>query len=222
MMVTFFYLILIGYQNQAVAENQPNNDSGLVIWEEIAGLENLLRDTVNQSSQKFRVFTSDPVRGYYVDRMGVYLFVPVRYRSSQVGVPAEGAPIAPPSQEPSSLSDNDLARRVRQWREVLQKEAVNKDADFESVVTALKDQLPQIAEKLSHLPDEENLTLIIEEREPAWSMVGFRLGKEASRKLVTLRVLKKELSKVFSRQTTFSADWMSHVKRSNSKRPVIP
>lgn len=221
MMTSLLLALLCWYQAPPVVKNDTK--PGLDVWEEIAGLESLVRESVNGKSLQFTIFSSDPVRGYYVERMGVYLIVPVRYRYMRTKIKSEGAAIAPPSQEEKAgLDDQSLDRRVRQWREALQKEQLNKDADFETVISTMKELLPQIAGRLEHLPKDENLTLIIEEREPAWSHVGFRLEKDATRKLVTLRVAKRAVSDIHSRETTFPHDWMEQVKRTNAKRPILP
>jgi len=222
MMTPLLLAFIVWLQAPPLAEAEVENDSELLVWEEIAGLEAMVRESVNDKSLQFTIFSSDPVRGYYVDRIGVYLIVPVRYRYVRSQIRSEGASISPPNQGNLGLDEQGLDRRVRQWREALQKEAINKEADFEAVILTMKELLPQIADRLNHLPEDENLTLIIEEREPAWSHVGFRLDKKATRKLVTLRVAKQAVSEIHSRETTFPHEWMEQVKRTNSKRPILP
>lgn len=222
MIIILVHLLLIGYQSPQSAPNHAEEKSELAIWEEIATLERMVLSRVNAQSDQFNVYQSDPVRGYYVDRMGVYLIIPVRYRYQRNQSQAENGAFALPSQNSEGLNQKDLNQQIRQWREMLQKESVNKDAEFEKVIGGMREMLPEIAKQLKHLSPEENLTVVIEEREPAWSMAGFRLNEDDSRKLVTLRVVKEALAEVYSRETTFSTEWMGKVKRTNSKRPIIP
>lgn len=222
MMLSLIWAMNFWYQPPPVVPESPPEDSSLMIWEEIAGLENLIRDSVNKKSRQFTIFTSDPVRGYYVDRMGVYLLVPVRYQPALATQKVESSALIPHDGESVSLAESDLKRRLRRWNESLQKETMNKDAEFELVIGAMKSLLPDIANRLAHLPKNENLTIIIEEREPAWAQVGFRIGNHKTRKLVTLRVEKQALTDVYSSETTFSKEWLDKIKRTNASRPIIP
>ena len=193
-------------------------DRELTIWEEIAGVEVLVKKRINEQGTRFGVFTSDPVRGYYLDQNGVLMLIPVRYRSQAPQPVGDNATAIEGQAQTISLNRNEVNRRMRAWREKLQREDLLREADFEKIVTQLRDSIPEFIGRLTQLSSEEKLILVIEEREPAWYFAGLSVRHDSSRKLVTLSVNKSDVANVSSKETEFPGDWINKVKRINNQR----
>ncbi|MBO1320796.1 hypothetical protein [Acanthopleuribacter pedis] len=195
--------------------------SHLTIWEQIAEVEGFIKAEVNKQNRAFGVFSSDPVRGYYLDEQGVMLFVPVRYkkRSKPTTVREQTVPVAARTQS-ITANREELNRRKRQWRETLQQDELEKEAAFEELVTFIRNNIPKIGQRLPALKDSEQLTVIVEEREPAWYFAGLHYRPQASRKLVTLRVTKSDLDSIKEHETDFPGAWIQKIKRTNNHRDM--
>lgn len=197
-------------------------DSKLLIWQEIATVEQTLRTQVNQENQLFVVSSSDPVRGFFVERVGVVLLIPIRYRQPLLAKKSESPQIVPASAEkvPVTMQRLELKKRLEQWRSELDRREVLKDSAFNRLVTNLKSSVPGILKTLSHLAPGANLTLIIEEREPAWYHAGLSLAQNPTRKVVTLTVEPEAIEKITANETVFSRDWLYSIKQTTTRRSL--
>ncbi len=200
------------------AAEVPNT---LTIWEQIAGAEVFIKGEVNKQDNAFAVFSSDPVRGYYIEEQGVLLFVPVRYKSQARSTTSGEQNLTVATRvQPITVNREELTRQKRLWREKLRQEDLLKEAAFEELVTFLRNSIPKIGGHLSALPNSERLTLIIEEREPAWYFAGLQYRRQGSRKLVTLSVTKSDLDEISQHETEFPGAWIEKIQRTNNHRDM--
>ncbi len=190
------------------------------VWEEIAQLESALQRSVLDSGSGFAVSRNDPVNGYYIDHVGVVMLIPLRYSASSSTSRQQEARNRLNDRDTKPMLDRvEVQKRYQSWVNELNRSASLKDANFEKVVNALRDMIPAIIGGLAHLPQEESLVLVIEERAPAWFYAGFR--KEATRKIVTLTVDKDLISIIHAKKTVMEEDWLRRVKRTTTTRKVI-
>ncbi len=192
------------------------------LWTDIAVVENQIRRVVLDQTNRFMVTNGDPVRGYYLDRVGVVFLTPVRHVPRLTLEPERREKsIFPVENQKPDLEKRVVERKIKAWKDQLQKAALQREANFEQVVAALQRAIPAILENLSHLPEGERLMLIIEEREPAWHYPGLRLRDKETRKVVTLTVDQTLIAKLKKVQTTPTADWQSGVKRTTAARNLV-
>jgi len=193
-----------------------------VIWREIASLEAFINDTVKENDSNFMTTNSDPVRGYYIERQGVFLLVPVRY------VPNMGVAAQPGKAEQKEVEGNlgsasfkvdriDIQKRYDEWKARMRKNELAKQANFDRAVTNLKNAIPQVLEILASLPKDESLTLVVEER-VAWYYPGFSLERSPTIKVVTLTVDKLMISEVAQDQTILKKDWQKQIQSKTTNR----
>ena len=190
-------------------------DPKLEIWEEIAVGEELIRTSIARSDNQFSVFSNDPVRGYYIQRVGVVLFVPLRYRTNDRERFSERT-----QKTAFSLDKADTEKRMQAWKEKLQKDELTKEANFEKVVTHLKSLVPQLIATLKNLPAEASLTLIVEERLPAWYS-SLSLKKNPTRKVVTLSLDKELITRIHANETIMEREWLDSIKRTTTNRRLV-
>ena len=209
-MMNIFWLLL-AYQDGGVPP----------VWEEIARLEAGLRQSVQESRTGFTVSNNDPVNGYYIDHVGVVMLIPLRYSASNSTLVRHQEVRERLSDESSkpSLDRAEVQKRYQAWVNELERNASLKDANFEQVVSRLRAMIPSLIGGLEHLPQDETLVLVIEERAPAWFYAGFR--KDATRKVVTLTVDKDLMSIIHAKETVMEEEWLRQVKRTTTTRKVI-
>ena len=195
---------------------QPTH--GEDVWEEIAAMELFIQQSLTRENNQVGILRSDPVRGYYAERTGVVLVIPIRHRGGVDMARQTEEKKLPAASETTALNRREIQKKVRDWKEKLQKSELIKDANFEKVVTQLRDMIPQIFSALSQLPTDEKLTLIIEERAPAWYYAGFSLIKEPTRKIVTLTVENGE--PIHANETVRDGDWSKRIKRTTVNRKL--
>ena len=212
-------LLMLAFQNPTLED--PQN----LIWGEISQLETTIKQAVTEDNSNFAISANDPVQGYYISRVGVFLVVPVRYRTSgdmpeQPASDSKAVPNLPQNPANMRISRKDIERRVRAWKQELARSEMVKDANFEKVVSNMKSLIPEVVATLRNLPDEESVMIVIEERIPAWYYAGFSLKKVATRKVVTLTVDKDLISHIDAQETVLAADWLKHVKRTTTNREL--
>lgn len=219
-MISAIILSLLSFQPTAASQDTP-----LTIWEQIAQLESHLTDLVAETDSRFTVFHSDPVRGYYIDRSGVVIMIPIRYQHIYKGhlIPPESEnPVALPSldKSPKTLSSIAIRKKLNEWRSEVQKLEAQKNADFERLVNEIKIHVPNLVEALTGMTSGENLILIIEERVPPWYFAGLSTKNEPTRKVVTLTIDKDLISQMHAHQTDVPNDLLSHIKRTTVDRKL--
>ena len=199
------------FQNPTGGEDQ--------IWREIASLEASIHETVKENQSHFVISKSDPIRGYYVERRGVFLLVPIRYLLNQ-GL-QQPATLSKESAgnlgKPANLKRVDIQKRYDEWRAHLRKHELTKEANFNKAVNNLKTAIPRVLEILASLPVDESLTIVVEER-VAWYYPGFSAERSPTIKVVTLTVDKNLVSDVHEGQTTLKKDWLKQVKSKTTNR----
>jgi hypothetical protein len=193
------------------------------IWEQIAVVEASVKQTVRSEQSQYTINANDPVIGYYIERVGVVLTIPLRYSPSvaqrtRKPESAETEKNLGNQAEPVQINRRALQKRIIQWQDQMRRQEMLKEANFEKVVTNLRGQIPAIITILSRLPREESLVMVIEERVPAWYYAGFTLNKEATRTVVTLTVDKDLLSRVHASATVMDQEWLDRVKRTTVNR----
>ena len=197
------------------------------VWEEIAKLEDTIKQTVRENRTFFSISSNDPVQGYYIDRVGVMLMIPVRYRPAGDTLVSPSDVRAKAFNEPRKdeakpkVSRIEIQKKLEAFQEKLKESQLLKEANFEKVVDNLKNLVPELIGKLSSLPSDERLVMIIEERVPSWYYAGFSLKKNATRKVVTLTVDKDLISKIHANKTELPSDWTQRIKRSTTNRKLI-
>lgn len=218
-MMSLFCLLL------AFGENDVTN--GGPIWEEISQMEYLINQRISKSNNSYAIANGNPARGYYITGQGVFIVVPLRYRGRPQGAPSRG------SDRSQSLSDaqnkpakatlpskEDLQKRLAQWQTQLEKEEVLKEADFEQIITLVKESIPDIFTQLKTLSDQERLVIIVEEAPPAWLYASYSLKKKPTRKIVTLSVENDAYQLVKSSKTKLEEGWGNLIKRNNACRQL--
>ena len=204
-----------------LAAYQFSSNSEPGIWEQITSLESFIKTSVGQNETDFVISQNDPVRGYYIEGRGVFLLIPVRYRAkAEPPQPSKKETQLLKDQPPAKLDKFDIQKRLSDWKEMLRKKELIKEANFERVVTNMKQAIPEILKILEQLPDNEALTVIVEERIPAWYYPGFSLNKNPTTKVVTLSVDKGEVSLIKANRTVLKTNWQRHVVRKNANRKL--
>ena len=212
-MTMHLLLMLLAWQQPAAMKPAPDATDAMV-WKEIGSLESFIQETVSKDSSYFTISTQSPVRGFYVERRGVILMVPVRYRPR---IKTRTAPLS--DKKLPELSTKDVQKRLKEWQDALRVQRTNREANFEKVVTNLTNAIPNIVKILASLPGQEPLTIIIEERVPTWYYPGFSLNKNPSTKVVALTIDNKDaIAQVHANKTELRADWNKKVKRKNTDR----
>jgi len=195
------------------------------IWDQLAGVESLVTETVKSDESQYTISTQTPVRGYYVSRRGVVLMVPLHYRArfeTRLGpsLIADGDPENPDASR--KLSRIEIRQRLAAWQEEVRKQRLLQEANFEKVIDNLTAAIPRIVAALTDLPGEESLTVIIEERVPSWYYPGFSLHKNATTKIVTLTIDNKAaIAEVHAGRTELRGNWQAQIKRSNANRDIV-
>ena len=212
-------LMLMGFQGPTVANTENT------IWREIALLENTIKQAVTEDNSNFAISSNDPVQGYYINRVGVFLVVPVRYRTSgdvpeQTSGDSNQTLELPKSSANSRMSRKEIEKRVRAWKQELARSEMIKDSNFEKVVSNMKSLIPEVVATLRSLPQEESVMIVVEERIPAWYYAGFSLRKAATRKVVTLTVDKDLISHIDAQETVLAGDWLKRIKRTTTNRQL--
>lgn len=196
------------------------------LWREIAGLEGYLLETLNENTQGVAIFTSDPARAYHVPGQGVIVVVPVRHRAQGVdraNESADGNMRALFNDSAASLpSKPELERQVHMWKQNLRREAALKDSNFERIVRRVKALAPLVLQRLPSLPSEQSLTIIVEEREPAYSYGVIANRPAARRQVVTLRINPRLIAEFRAAEQTAGQEWLERVERVDASRAVAP
>ena len=194
------------------------------IWEEIARMEASIKKTVSEDDSRFDIAANEPVQGYYIERVGVLILVPVRYKpgvnaiqqdekEDQLNLGGNAAIV--------KLSRGELESRVSQWQDALNRSELIKESNFSQVVTNLKNMIPELIGFLKHLPQDESMVLVVEERVPAWFHPGFSLKHNATRKVVTLTVDKDLISQIHANKTVMPEQWLKRIKSTTTNRRLI-
>ncbi|MDJ0838608.1 MAG: hypothetical protein QNK37_18975 [Acidobacteriota bacterium] len=206
--------LILAWQAPTVSPGANNPEAA--VWQEIISLETFIEDTVARDNSYFTISSQSPARGFYVERRGVILMVPVRYRPK---IRTQTAVITDQATAPQELSKLEIQKRLKAWQDELRRQRTNREANFEKVVANLTKAIPDIVKILQNLPGDEPLTIIIEERIPVWAYPGFSLNKNPSTKVVTLTIDNKDaISRVQANKTELRADWNKKVKRTNTDR----
>lgn len=156
------------------------------IWQQLRGVESHLTESVNQDYESFAVFRSDPVRGYYIQGVGAVVLVPVRYRVTSENIRSESMSAFASGTDRPVLDRHSLEKRMNEIQESMRKQRLVKEADFQKVVGKIESQVGAMVVALKALPDNESLTIIVEEREPAWSRAGLSLTSNDKRMVLTM------------------------------------
>ncbi len=214
MIQSILLALLWAFQHPVVEADDPN----LKIWQEITSLEDFIRQSVSKNNSQFTTSGNHSVHGYYIDRIGVVILIPVRYRPKLEGPVQEKALPEVGGAKPTVISKRDVQNRLREWRQEVSRRELIKDANFEQVVTNLKENVPEILKILTRLQTSESLTLIIEERVPAWYAAGLSLDKDPTRKIVTLNVDNDVIASIHANQTVIPGEIIKRVRRTTTER----
>lgn len=215
--------LLLCFQSPGQPASQPGNGAAQqppTIWEEIALLESAIRKTVKENQTQFSIANNDPVNGYYIPRVGVMLMIPVRYRPTmrpprknvehkQLNTP-NGAVL---------IDRKQVNERLKTLQEQRKKNELLKEANFEQVVTNMKNMVPEVIGALKSLPQNESVILVVEERAPAWYFTEYSRG--GIRKVVTLTVDKDLISTIHADQTVMKPEWLQRIKRTTATRKMV-
>jgi len=188
------------------------------LWSEIARVEAQIKKLTLSRPGHYRVLNTDPVRGYGLERVGVLFLVPIRYMPRAPRTESgEATSVFDLLAGKPDLNKRSVERKVQAWQESLKRIALERDADFEGVVAALKKAAPDILANLTQLPAGEKLMLIVEEREPAWYFPGLRLKDGETRKVATLTIDQALIAKWRANKDQ-TGDLVQQVKRTTSTR----
>ena len=203
---------------------QEPSEPDALIWDEVLSLESVLKKKVQDNKSQFIVPSHSPVRGYYVERIGVIITVPVRFRSqvlTHIDSRDQKKGIGSRKQA-DQLAMAEVNKRLSEWKkEVLRKRKL-KEINFETVVKNIRSSIPQILRTLTHLPPGEAVVVVIEERVPSWYYAGFSMETTPKTKIVTLTIDNRELiSGIRSKKTLLPIGWEKKIKRKNSSRSLI-
>ena len=198
---------------------QPSGSDG-AIWRDIARVESFVTAKLNENYQPYGVNHNDPVTGYYIDGLGVVVVVPLRYRHIKEETSgADSGPIFGAGLSEESGADRvTLTKRMREWRESLKRLELERDADFEKMVTQVNNLIKHVVLKLKSLPAHESLTFVIEERQPAWFSPTLSVSRNSSRKVVTLKIDRESINKGFENHGAMLANWRPDVVRVTTRR----
>jgi hypothetical protein len=188
------------------------------VWHDIAEVESFVTAKMNEGFHTFAVSRNDPVTGYYIEGSGAVFVVPLRYRQSREnGFSSDTSPMFAQDQ---STRKADIQKRMREWREVLKKLELTRDADFEEMVRLVDGLIKYAVVKMPSLSDQDSLTFIIEERQPAWAVPRMSLSRRNSRKVVILKVDREsmQIGRSTNENETLFAQWQPDVTRITSQR----
>lgn len=206
--------ILWAFQTPTATVTEPN----LKIWEEITSLEDFIRRSVAENKSQFTISNSNPVHGYYINRVGVVLLIPIRYRPKLEGPVKEKKLPRLGEKRSSALQKREVQKKLREWRQEVSRRELIKDANFEQVVSNLKERVPDILKNLTQLQKSESLILIIEERVPAWYVAGLSLAKDPTRKIVTLNVDNDVIASIHANKTIIPGEIVKRIRRTTTTR----
>lgn len=156
------------------------------IWKQISQAELELHEGIKKADSPYSVSSTNPARGYYLPGKGVFFVVPLRYRALSAWKAEE--PSEQKIKETIPLGKVDYQSRLAAWQERQKAYEVLQDANFQKIVTAVKQRIPAIAALLKELQPNEDLVIAVEEAPPAYYYADFSLKKNPTRKVVTLTV----------------------------------
>lgn len=188
------------------------------VWEEIAEVESFVTAKLNEGYHTFAISRNDPVSGYYIDGSGVVFVVPLRYRQSREnGFSNDTSNMFA---QDASTRRADIQKRMREWRDALKKLELTRDADFEEMVKLVDNLIKHAVVKLPALSENDTLTFIIEERQPAWAAPHMSLSRRNTRKVVILKVDREsmQIGRNTNQDEALFAQWQPDVTRITSQR----
>jgi len=202
-MTYFLVCLLFGFQ--------AGSETNVGIWQEISELEALVQRKVNSVETQGMVMPNDPVRGYYFRGQGIIFFIPIRYRTQAVRTVDLEFPNSASmmkTRETKKLEVTSWNQQMRDWKNQLKKREAIKDASFGEILQVLSKTLPELVAALPPLKEGESLTLVLEEREPAWVFGSFGSNSQFKRKITTLKVEGRHLALL--RRKTQNPEIMEH------------
>lgn len=188
------------------------------VWQEIAEVESFVTAKLNEGYHTFAVSRNDPVTGYYIEGSGAVFVVPLRYRQSREnGFSNDTSAMFA---EDSTTRKADIQKRMREWREALKKLEFTRDADFEEMVKLVDGLIKFAVVKLPSLNEQDTLTFVIEERQPAWAAPRMNLSRRNTRKVVVLKVDRDSMriGRNTNEDEALFAQWQPDVTRTTSQR----